>query len=131
MRSNLGSDPYLAFRRRWDHRRREAAEIFMHERAAHVISVVLQELDAMRAAEVSGEVGIQEAARLSGYSVSSIWRLLNDEQVTNVGEPGRPRIRIRDLPFKPRRSVISCTPAKSPRRSDAALGSAELEIVAE
>ena len=134
MKPNMDSDPYVGFRSRWEQRKREAAEVFRHERVAHVIGVLLEEFDAVRLEEVAGEVGVQEAVAVSGYSESSIWRFLDDEKVPNVGEPGHPRMRIRDLPFKPRQSEL---PSHQKERSKsaprvnktAALGTAELEII--
>lgn len=130
----MESAPYLRFRTRWEQRKREAAEVFKHERVAHVIDVLLADLDGVRLKEVSAEVGVQEAVEVSGYSESSIWRFLDDEKVPNVGEPGHPRMRIRDLPFKPRTSVF---PSQQNERSKSELhatgtvdlATAELEII--
>jgi hypothetical protein len=132
MKQNMESAPYMEFRRRWEQRQREAAEVFKHERGAHLIGVLLQDFDAVRVDEVSGEVGVQGATAVSGFSESSIWRFLDDEAVPNVGEPGHPRMRIRDLPFKPRRSeVVGSRRQSAPKcpASTASLGTAVLETI--
>lgn len=132
MNPNMESDAYKAFRSRWEQREREAAEVYKHERMAHVIGLLLQDFDAVRLDEVSGEVGVMEAVGVSGYSESSIWRFL-DADVPNVGEPGLPSMRILDLPFKPRRpDVTSPQNGQSmpdTRSSAPALGTAQLETI--
>lgn len=132
MNPNMESDAYKAFRIRWEQREREAAEVFKHERMAHVIGVLLQDFDAVRLEEVSGEVGVKEAVGVSGYSESSIWRFLDDD-VPNVGEPGLPSMRIQDLPFRARRPDMT-SPQQGQSTTDtepstAALGTARIEII--
>lgn len=131
MKPSTESAPYRALRDRWEEKRNEAIRVFRHRRAAQVIKVLLAELEAMRLAEVSREVSIREAAALSGYNESSMWRLLR-EDVPNVGEPGHTRIRVGDLPLKPRRgdgdAEAGTVPPQSPEIGSR-LGSSKLEIV--
>ncbi len=44
---------------------------------------------------------LEQAARKSGYTLDHLSRLLRDGTLPNVGEPGSPRIRRKDLPRKP------------------------------
>ena len=44
-----------------------------------------------------------KASEESGYSYSALQQMHSKGNLTSVGEHGRPRIRRRDLPFKPSR----------------------------
>jgi hypothetical protein len=47
-------------------------------------------------------VNLTDGARLSGYSADHLGRLLREGHIENVGRRRAPRIRVRDLPRKPR-----------------------------
>ena len=43
---------------------------------------------------------LKEAADLSGYSYSHLRRMMDGGEIENVGGPGKPRLRVRDLPVR-------------------------------
>lgn len=121
-----------AFIDRWREQLQEAEVVFKDTRSANVIRVFLEELEAMRAAELAVELTVQEAADVSGYHESSIWRMLGDGELEDVGEPGSPRILATDLPLKVDRNRSSEGPARTVEfRHDEAprLGTARLEMI--
>jgi hypothetical protein len=101
MKLHSGSDLYQAFRARWQQRRREAIELFEDAQLARLIDVMLVEIESMRVEELMQEVGLQDAARLSGYHEATVVRMLERGEIENFGAPGRPRLRVVDLPYKP------------------------------
>lgn len=100
MNPNSQSQAYHAFRARWQQRRREVIDLVNDEHLAQLIEVMLAEIEAMRIEELTLEVGLREAARLSGYHESTISRMLERGEMQDVGAPGRPRLRVIDLPYK-------------------------------
>lgn len=48
-------------------------------------------------------VNLQEAAAISGYTADHIGKLVRDGKVENLGRLNSPRVRVADLPRKPRR----------------------------
>ena len=100
MKLNSGSELYQRFRTRWQQRRREALDLFNDEHLARLIEVMLAEIEAMRIEELTQEVGLQDAARLSGYHEATVSRMLERGEIPNLGAPGRPRLRVIDLPYK-------------------------------
>ena len=50
------------------------------------------------------ELTLHEASQESGFSQSTLQQGVASGKIQNAGQHGRPRIRRRDLPYKPRRS---------------------------
>lgn len=55
-------------------------------------------------------LNLTEAARLSGYSSEHLGRMVRDGKIPNAGRPGAPRIRLGDLPRRPRPAVARSVP---------------------
>lgn len=51
-----------------------------------------------------------EAASRSGYSIDHLARLIREGRLPNAGRRGAPRVRLRDLPIRLRRSVAASEP---------------------
>lgn len=94
------SRAFKAFNDRWTEQRHEAENVFGDERSAHLIGVFLEELHAMRTAELAVDLTVQEAAAVSGYDPSSIWRMLKEGDLDAVGDADNTRIVATDLPLK-------------------------------
>ncbi len=43
---------------------------------------------------------LEEAAKESGFSYSSLQKRVSDGEIPNIGKPGQPRVRRQDLPKK-------------------------------
>lgn len=85
---------------------RSDAEVL--RRTGHDASALLCERhadEAEAAARRDGDVPltIQEASRISGYSVDHLRRLISQGRIPNAGRPHAPRIRRADLPQRPGR----------------------------
>lgn len=76
---------------------------YQDESLAGLCEAHARELDAAMRRSLDEEVTLADAAELSGYSKSHLRRLMDDGTIPNVGERGAPRVRVRDLPFKPAR----------------------------
>lgn len=101
MKPNDDGDSYEAFRARWLQRRDDARGLYSDEETSHLIEVLLDEVEAMRLDELREEVDLPTAAGLSGYHESTLSRMVERGELTNVGRPGRPQFRLADLPYKP------------------------------
>ena len=52
---------------------------------------------------------LEEAAKESGFSYSSLQKRVSDGEIPNIGKPGQPRVRRQDLPRKtPRQRFGTC-----------------------
>lgn len=95
------SDQLLTVARAW----REEAERIRHrytdDRLARLCEVHAEELETALRTSLDETLTLSEAARVSGYSTSHLRRLLDEGRIPNAGQPGAPRIRLGDLPFKP------------------------------
>jgi hypothetical protein len=83
---------------RW---REQAAE---YERdgqpGARLLSRVAEELEAAMAENAEAVVGLNDGARLCGYSADHLGRLVRGGKIQNHGTRNRPRVRVGDLPRK-------------------------------
>jgi hypothetical protein len=61
---------------------------------------------------------IGEAAALSGYSQDHLRKLIRARRIQNAGRPGKPLVRLADLPRKPR-EVVSPSPQPYDAHADA------------
>src|SRR5688500_16967490 len=62
---------------------------------------VAKELEAALVEHDSTLVGLNDGARLSGYSADHLGRLVKSGKLQNYGSKHRPRVRIGELPRKP------------------------------
>jgi hypothetical protein len=76
---------------------------YRDESLAALCEAHARELAAALRTSLDEEVTLSRAAELSGYSRSHLRRLMDQGVIPNVGEPGSPRLRVGDLPFRPRR----------------------------
>lgn len=77
---------------------------YQHDGLAGLCEAHADELEAALKAAAGREVTLAEAAEMSGYSRSHLRRLMDQGEIPNVGRPGAPRLRVSDLPMKPRRA---------------------------
>lgn len=59
-------------------------------------------------------VGLNEAARHSGYAPDTLGRMVRDGRLTNYGRKNAPKVRLADLPLRPSRLPL---PSPSRHRS--------------
>lgn len=62
------------------------------------------ELEAELRAWLDERLTLEDAAAESGYSYSSLQKRVASSEIPNAGDKGSPRIRRKDLPYKPRSS---------------------------
>ncbi|MEP6496121.1 MAG: hypothetical protein ABJF01_25830 [bacterium] len=55
------------------------------------------------------QLTLSEAALRSGYSTDHLARLIRDGRLPNAGRRGSPRIRVADLPIRPRPTVAGAS----------------------
>jgi hypothetical protein len=68
-------------------------------------------------------LSLSEAALRSGYSADHLARLIREGRVPNAGRPGSPRIRVADLPIRPRPVAGPARAAYDPVADARAIGS--------
>jgi hypothetical protein len=79
------------------------------EGAARALEEAAAELEAAQREEDNEILSAGDAARLSGYSEEQIRRILRQQPDLNCGRTGKPAIRRRDLPRKPKRLARALT----------------------
>jgi hypothetical protein len=88
---------------------RQEAEVlrlrYRDERLAYFCEVHAQELEDTLNKSDAEPMSLRQAAEVSGYSVPHLRRLMDSDILTNVGDPGRPRVLLGELPFKPGRAA--------------------------
>lgn len=86
---------------RW---REEAAllRLHRHERDATWLEDRAEELERALTETESRPVSLVEAAHISGYSPDHLGRLVREGKLLNLGRPNAPKVRICDLPRKPK-----------------------------
>ena len=67
---------------------------------ASTLRYCAEQLESGLKAEATTLLNLQEAAAESGYSYSSIQKRVASGEIPNVGQPGAPRVRRKDLPRK-------------------------------
>ena len=103
---------------------REEAETLRHRYADDRIAAVCEthatELETALHTALDKKLTLREAADVSGYSYSHLRRLMDAGDVPNVGKRGAPRVRVGDLPYRPRQvtagRAISAADSRPPRR---------------
>ena len=86
---------------RWLHRADEFRQYGVMVDGARLISALVSDLEVVFREEEAEVLTLAEAARISGYSVDHLGRLLRAGALANAGSKHRPRVRRGDLPCKP------------------------------
>jgi hypothetical protein len=88
---------------------REEAEMlrtrYRNEELAALCEAHASDLEHQLHTSDAESVTIQQAAAISGFSYSHLRRLMDSGALTNVGEPGAPRLLVGQLPMKPGRAA--------------------------
>ena len=92
---------------RWQSRRDEWHRFRTLVDGTALCDEVLQDLQAVVAADGNAELTLSEAAGLSGYSHEHLGRLVREGKIPNAGKPGAPRIRRADVPRQPASALAS------------------------
>lgn len=79
--------------------------------AAQAVQRCCEELEDARREDGNVLVGLNEAARLSGYAPDSLGRMIREGKLANHGRKNAPRLRLADLPLR-----AGHTPVSSPAR---------------
>ena len=114
---------YSVTRNEWQaaliHRRDEFARYKALVDGATILDQVLCELQSVITTEGDTVLTIRAAATRSGYSAEHLARLVRDGTIQNVGRKGSPRIRLRDVPIKPKATVAKAQNVRYDPRADA------------
>lgn len=93
------------------HNWKEEAEVvrtrYRDETLASLCETHARELEMALRQSDEEAVSLRRAAEISGYSYSHIRRLMDGGTLTNVGEPGNPKVLVGELPIKPGRGAGS------------------------
>jgi len=106
--------------------REEAAHLEQRglREAAALMESLADELESTAEASLEEMLTLAEAAETSGYSYSSLERMVRRGEIPNAGAKGSPRIRRRDLPRRPPHEPP--TLATKPQKTHSDLGADEL-----
>lgn len=94
-------------RDRWEARCDEYQRLGIHADGSKLIVEFLADLEALKDASTQRTVTLKEASLLSGYSPDHLGLLIRKKRIPNAGRRGAPRIRVSDLPCKPRQFLAS------------------------
>lgn len=94
------SQPINALVKKWRNESETLRYRYSDERLASLCESHARELEVALRTSLSRQVTLNRAAEISGYSKSHLRRLMDQGTIPNVGEPGAPRVRVSDLPFK-------------------------------
>jgi hypothetical protein len=112
---------------------REEAERLRHrygcESLACLCETHARELEAALRSSQDEHLTIAEAAEIGGYSRSHLRRLLDSGTIANVGGPGRPKVRVGDLPFKVRRRPAERPLQRPARQAPSSTGVRRISVV--
>ncbi|MCZ6888601.1 MAG: hypothetical protein O7H39_08905, partial [Gammaproteobacteria bacterium] len=95
---------------RWDRRRVAFQQFSALVDGAKLCAEVLADFRAVTNAQGDWTLSLTEAAARSGYSAAHLGRLLRRGTIPNAGRPGAPRIRVADLPTRPRAALAGQPP---------------------
>lgn len=92
--------PLIKLADRW---RERAATLSTYgaDSSAKALQACSVELEAELRSWLEESLTLEEAAAESGYSYSSLQKRVAGSEILNAGDKGSPRIRRRDLPYKP------------------------------
>jgi hypothetical protein len=88
---------------RWMQQRDAYERVSAHVNGARIIDAFLRDFDALERDEACDVLTLREAADRSGYSTDHLARLVRQGVIPNAGRRYSPRIRVADLPRRPRR----------------------------
>jgi hypothetical protein len=80
---------------------------------------VLSDFRSVMATEGEQLLTLREAAHYSGYSADHLGRLVREGRIPNLGKRGSPRLRVADLPMKPREAFDHSGPKAYDPTTDA------------
>ena len=80
---------------------------------------ILRDVEAVLGAEQASLLTLREAAARSGYSEEHLGKLIRQGALPNAGRKGSPRVRVGDLPKKPRSTEASGSEARYDPQADA------------
>ena len=69
---------------------------------ADLLETVAREVEEAASSEAERVLTLAQAAERTGYTVDHLGRLLREGRIPNVGRRSAPRIRVADLPRRPR-----------------------------
>jgi hypothetical protein len=92
---------------RWRARREEWRRLGVRVEGAAICDEVLADVEAVFTSEGQQLLTLTEASRISAYSPDHLGRLLRNGTVPNAGRPNAPRIRLADLPRRPKPVVAT------------------------
>ena len=92
-------DDFMSF---WRARREEYAKLRAQIDAATLIDQFLTELEAVRIDQSMTLLTLTQAAATCGYSTDHLGRLVRSGQLINHGRRHAPRVRLGDLPRRPK-----------------------------
>jgi len=92
----------------------ELRDAFGDDARARALEWAMAEVEAALTADTDHLLTLAEASARSGYSVHHLGRLIRRGRIPNSGRRGAPRIRVGDLPMRPRRAIpLERTPTRS------------------
>lgn len=100
------SQSMLTLAKSWREEAQTIRRRYNDEKLATLCETHALELETAVRTSLDAPITLDEAARRSGYSKSHLRRLMDSGKVPNIGEKGAPRVRLGDLPYRPRRMVV-------------------------
>lgn len=104
---------------RWTTRRDELQKLRAAVDGAAICEEVLADLQALQRSGGETMLTLSEASAVSGYSIDHLARLLREGKLPNTGRKGAPRIRVTDLPRRPRTPLAGSRPTPYDPDADA------------
>ncbi len=104
---------------RWDRRRAVFQRFSALVDGAKLCAEVLADFRAVTNEHGDWTLSLTEAAARSGYSAPHLGRLLRAGKIPNAGRPGAPRMRVADLPTRPRATLAGQPPKAYDPATDA------------
>jgi hypothetical protein len=83
----------------------ELRDSFGDEARARALEWAASQIETAIQEDGDQRLTLSEAALRSGYSTDHRARLIREGRLPNAGRPGSPRIRVADLPIRPRSAV--------------------------
>ncbi len=108
-----------AFAHKWTSRRDDFQALGVLVDGARICDEVLVDFGKVLETESNAALTLGEAAARSGYSAGHLGRLVRQGKIPNAGHPRSPRVRVVDLPARPRAVVAERRPRKYDAETDA------------
>jgi hypothetical protein len=94
------TDPLNELAEAWRTEAKTLRERYRDEARARMLEVCASELEERIHTILTASATLDEAAEMSGWSKRHIRRLMDNQELRNVGKPGAPRVLIAQLPMK-------------------------------